>query len=249
MRTATILLLVLIGVAAIAQAREVASRSERRAKERARAAAQEQERVPPTPTGAPPPSPPPTPPSSKPDDDDDEDIDPLPVDPTDDDDKDDSPPPAPAAPIDFDLEANWGDTEVATSLWRVVSSGDINTLREMIKSSKDVARIRSADGRGALFWAYEYNQPQMVSLLKANGAREDIRAKDGKTPREMAGLAPTNNDASAQHAASAKRAENYRTCDDCVSAGFGWEATTLKCSSTGGSKICDDDDDDDDDEL
>jgi len=258
----------------------VASRSERRTRERARAAAAAAAAAPPTspPTTAQAQNPTPSPP--KPavkldfddDDDDDDDDDKIkyPVDPVDNDDDDDIDddnddfgiPPSKLSQqqqqqqqqqhINPDDPENWKDLEVTTNLWRVVSQGDIQQLGDMIRSNAIVTRLRSADGRGALFWAYEYGHPDIVKLLVSAGAREDVRDKDGKLPREMAGSAPPKQSAATPAAPAPRRADEFTSCNPCVANGFGWETTTQRCSSTSTNRICpdesDDEDDDDDDD-
>ena len=48
------------------------------------------------------------------------------------------------------------------------------------------------DGRGPLFWAYEYNWVEGIKLLKLAGLDENQRDINGKTPREL--FSATSND-------------------------------------------------------
>ena len=43
-------------------------------------------------------------------------------------------------------------------------------LKTLLDENPSFAKVRSADGRGPLFWAYEYSQPRMASLLSFKGA-------------------------------------------------------------------------------
>ena len=85
----------------------------------------------------------------------------------------------------------WSDTELTTNMWGIISSGDKIELAELLESNGDVATIRSGDGRGPLWWAYEYEQPEMVKMLVDAGANEAEMDGDGKTPNQMSGVGPT----------------------------------------------------------
>ena len=82
----------------------------------------------------------------------------------------------------------WGDSSFLTSMWQMINSGNIESLKELLEAKPDAAVMRAGDGRGPLWWAYEYSQDEMVTLLKRAGASDDETDADGRTPRECAGL-------------------------------------------------------------
>lgn len=84
----------------------------------------------------------------------------------------------------------WADTELTTHLWRLISSGDVEGLRTLVYRDPTVVHMRPKDGRGALWWAYEYNQPAIIKLLTDYLADEEAEDKDGKTAKQMAPGAP-----------------------------------------------------------
>ncbi len=48
-------------------------------------------------------------------------------------------------PIDPDAQENWQDLDVMTSLWRVVSSGDMTSLKQMVEQNAGTdSRLPSA---------------------------------------------------------------------------------------------------------
>jgi len=47
--------------------------------------------------------------------------------------------------------------------------------------------LRSADGRGPLFWAYEYNIQEAIELLETFGVDPNVRDREGKTPLQLKG--------------------------------------------------------------
>ena len=82
----------------------------------------------------------------------------------------------------------WSNTPTTTLLWELISSGNINGFEDLLINEPEVAKVRSEDGRGPLFWAMEYQNNVMVALLVKNGAF--IRAKDsqGLSPSDMKAL-------------------------------------------------------------
>ena len=59
----------------------------------------------------------------------------------------------------------WKDTDLTTSLWAAISNGDEKALKTILSENSQAARVRARDGRGPLFWAYEYGMADMVQLL------------------------------------------------------------------------------------
>ena len=55
-------------------------------------------------------------------------------------------------------------------MWAIIDGGDMEELAKAIDADKDLVYLRSEDGRGPLFWAYEYERYDMVKLLLDNGA-------------------------------------------------------------------------------
>jgi dolichyl-diphosphooligosaccharide--protein glycosyltransferase len=61
-------------------------------------------------------------------------------------------------------------------MWNLISSNRNKELKAWIDEEPDVAHIRSSDGKGPLFWAYEYGNKKLVRLLKKRGV--DFKSKD-----------------------------------------------------------------------
>jgi hypothetical protein len=85
----------------------------------------------------------------------------------------------------------WRDSPQTTRLWNVIMSGNTAELQEILESDDTAAKARSADGRGPLWWAHEYGQPDMVKLLVAAGSDPNDRDGDGKRPAEVTNVGPT----------------------------------------------------------
>ena len=81
--------------------------------------------------------------------------------------------------------AEWKDTELTTKIWQAVSSGDSGEVKKLLDGDDDIVKIRSADGRGALWWAYEADNDEIIDMLIAAGADKTAKDVDGKTPMDM----------------------------------------------------------------
>jgi len=79
----------------------------------------------------------------------------------------------------------WQDTEVTTFMYNLIAKGDARALMIVMKESPEMVWCRSGDGRGPLFWAYEFRQMEMVELLLQAGLREDDQDAEGLTPSMM----------------------------------------------------------------
>ena len=55
-------------------------------------------------------------------------------------------------------------------MWQIVSSGEVSELEAWLKRAPGLIHLRAEDGRGPLWWAYEYDRPDMVALLVREGA-------------------------------------------------------------------------------
>jgi ankyrin repeat protein len=80
---------------------------------------------------------------------------------------------------------SWADTEATTHIWSIINRADYSSLQQLLEHDEDVVRYRSMDGRGALWWAYEYGHEDIVDLLIAHGADQDAQDVAGKRPVEM----------------------------------------------------------------
>lgn len=80
---------------------------------------------------------------------------------------------------------SWQDTEATTHIWQVVHGGQYDQLAELLDRDADLVKYRSKDGRGALWWAYEYGHDDMVDLLIASGADAEATDANGKKPSDM----------------------------------------------------------------
>ena len=80
---------------------------------------------------------------------------------------------------------SWQDTEATTHIWQLIHGGQYEALQELLDRDADLVKYRSKDGRGALWWAYEYGHDDMVDLLINAGADADATDANGKRAVDM----------------------------------------------------------------
>mmetsp|Transcript_14505 Transcript_14505/g.34357 ORF Transcript_14505/g.34357 Transcript_14505/m.34357 type:complete len:166 (+) Transcript_14505:28-525(+) len=80
-----------------------------------------------------------------------------------------------------ELDPSWQDTELTTKMWRLITSNENSELQKLLEEDESNALVRSADGRGPMFWAHEANNEEAITMLKAAGAKEEWEDADGKT--------------------------------------------------------------------
>ena len=67
--------------------------------------------------------------------------------------------------------AAWENTELTTHLYSLVQANDVNGMRELLRAAPSAVHTRAGDGRGPLWWAYEFGRPEMRKLLVRWGRR------------------------------------------------------------------------------
>jgi dolichyl-diphosphooligosaccharide--protein glycosyltransferase len=95
--------------------------------------------------------------------------------------------PVKLSPEDIDmLNEDWTNDEKTTVLWELISKGLIDELKMLVAQVPHAAHSRSEDGRGPLWWAYEYGQHEIIEFLKSLGVSEDRTDSQGLRPPDMA---------------------------------------------------------------
>lgn len=83
------------------------------------------------------------------------------------------------------LNEAWEDNKKTAMLEELVVKGETKLLRDWIARAPEVPHLRSADGRGPMWWAHEHGQGNMIIMLKALGVSENRRDKYGLSPLDM----------------------------------------------------------------
>merc|ERR1719237_439312 len=82
-------------------------------------------------------------------------------------------------------EVEWTDSPALTNIWQATSSGETDRLVDVLVGTREAGIARSGDGRGPLFWAYEFKNVDALALLMHFQADEDAEDADGKRPRDF----------------------------------------------------------------
>ena len=88
----------------------------------------------------------------------------------------------------FGGRAQWGkDTqECLAKAWEAVYRDDFDGLSALLQKEPKLVHARTADGRGPLFWAYEYGRQMMIAMLLKAGCNPQARDAQGKVPAAAA---------------------------------------------------------------
>ena len=81
--------------------------------------------------------------------------------------------------------SNWADSADTTRMWSLISSGDIESLQMWLSVDPKAVFMRSADGRGPLWWAHEYHQKKIIDLLLASGVDAAATDINGVKPSDL----------------------------------------------------------------
>ncbi|KAL1520281.1 hypothetical protein AB1Y20_023747 [Prymnesium parvum] len=77
------------------------------------------------------------------------------------------------------------DSPALTTLWQASSSGQSEMFISQIIQNREFAQHRSSDGRGPMFWAFEFKNVETLALLLHLGVSTEQEDVDGKKPREF----------------------------------------------------------------
>mmetsp|Transcript_13441 Transcript_13441/g.22039 ORF Transcript_13441/g.22039 Transcript_13441/m.22039 type:complete len:162 (-) Transcript_13441:284-769(-) len=85
-------------------------------------------------------------------------------------------------------DAAWADSDVTSNLWGICSRHDTDALIKILSDQTIVppaAFARSKDGRGPLFWAYEYGFTEGIQILEEIGVSPHEEDAYAKTPIQL----------------------------------------------------------------
>merc|ERR1712187_737337 len=71
-----------------------------------------------------------------------------------------------------EISSKWEDSKITTEIWRMISQNKVRDLLEWLKKSPESAFMRTSDGRGPMWWAYETGNKKIVRILKKLGVSE-----------------------------------------------------------------------------
>ena len=85
------------------------------------------------------------------------------------------------------VSQNFENTQETTLLWTLISTDQNMQLHGFIIEHPQVLMMRSADGRGAIWWAWEYKNAEALAILAVNGVdlHYSQTDNDGNKPHEL----------------------------------------------------------------
>eukprot|EP00005_Dracoamoeba_jomungandri_P008973 CAMPEP_0174263992 /NCGR_PEP_ID=MMETSP0439-20130205/20885_1 /TAXON_ID=0 /ORGANISM="Stereomyxa ramosa, Strain Chinc5" /LENGTH=916 /DNA_ID=CAMNT_0015349661 /DNA_START=19 /DNA_END=2769 /DNA_ORIENTATION=+ len=82
-------------------------------------------------------------------------------------------------------KVEWQDSAETTSMWQLIHNNDLQSIQQWVAYDPSIVHVRSSDGRGPLWWAYEYKRNEIIAFLIKNGADISATDQDGLTPDKM----------------------------------------------------------------
>jgi hypothetical protein len=79
----------------------------------------------------------------------------------------------------------WEDSEILSTMWSACSRRDSGAIANILKEDQSLAFARAADGRGALWWAYEFGHKDAIMMLESLGASPLSEDASGQTPKQL----------------------------------------------------------------
>ena len=89
------------------------------------------------------------------------------------------------AAINLASDEVWEDSETLSMMWSASSRRNTEALSDLLSADTDAAFYRSSDGRGPLFWAYEFGHREAIDILEGLGVDPLAKDADGKTPKQL----------------------------------------------------------------
>ena len=77
------------------------------------------------------------------------------------------------------------DSDESTLMWQLVSQNNIAELEAWLEREPIMAYLRSSDGRGPMWWAFENRNQEIVKFLMKLGVPIQDGDKSGKTPVQL----------------------------------------------------------------
>lgn len=83
------------------------------------------------------------------------------------------------------IYSTWEDTEDTTRMWQLISTNNVNELKLWLESEPEKAFIRSKDGRGPMFWAFEQRSEEITKILMRAGVPHIDKDARGLSPMDL----------------------------------------------------------------
>jgi dolichyl-diphosphooligosaccharide--protein glycosyltransferase len=84
-----------------------------------------------------------------------------------------------------EIYRTWEDTEDTTLMWKLIMGNAMEDLERWLKNDPGAAWLRSADGRGPMWWAFESKNQDIVTMLMKMGVPHTDKDKHGLSPVDI----------------------------------------------------------------
>jgi len=85
----------------------------------------------------------------------------------------------------IEIYSTWEDTADTTLMWQIVTTNAVDDLKRWLDQDPGAAWLRSADGRGPMWWAFESKNQDIVSTLMMAGVPHTDKDKNGLSPVDL----------------------------------------------------------------
>jgi dolichyl-diphosphooligosaccharide---protein glycosyltransferase len=83
------------------------------------------------------------------------------------------------------INEQWENNEATTTMWRLIRNQKYDEVKNFLNDQPQLAHIRSQDGRGPMWWAYESNDKRMIKLLQSFKVSETRTDSFGILPKDV----------------------------------------------------------------
>lgn len=70
-------------------------------------------------------------------------------------------------------------------MWNLISDNNIDELQRLLDAEPYMAYVRSKDGRGPMFWAFEKRSEEITKILMKAGVPHTDKDAKGLTPVDL----------------------------------------------------------------
>jgi dolichyl-diphosphooligosaccharide--protein glycosyltransferase len=91
----------------------------------------------------------------------------------------------PKTTIQEKLYNTWEDNKDTARMSNLIRNNEIKKLERWLRNKPENAWIRSADGRGPMWWAFESKNQDAVAILNELGVPNSDHDKNGITPKDL----------------------------------------------------------------
>ena len=88
-------------------------------------------------------------------------------------------------------EQTFEDSPALTALWQATNDGSTDAFISQLIQNKETGSHRASDGRGPMFWAYEFKNVDTLALLTHLGVTAGRHARISSSSRARSSREPT----------------------------------------------------------